>query len=149
MDVIITPEFKDFSREYQFTPAVKKGNFIYTSAIFGSVFNDKPDFLDEKAVEESHLSKIGKILIGKGSVNQSRIIMYHLEKLLKSGGASLADIVGLNIWFMHSVKKTEMIPALQVIKSKFKNVIPPYTLGRMDFPALKGVVLQVSAVAQI
>ena len=149
MNVIITPEYKDFSREYQFTPAVKKGNLIHTSAIFGSIFSDKPDFIDEKNVEETKLSKIGKIFIGKGCFNQSKIIMYHLENLLKAGGASLSDVVNLNIWFMHSVKKTDLIPSLQVIKSKFKGNIPPYTLGRMDFPALVGVLMQVSAVAQI
>ncbi len=147
MQAIITEEYKDFSEKYQFTPAVKKGNAIYTSAIFGSVFKQKPDFLDEKAYEESSLNKIGQTLIGKGCINQARIIMFHLENLLKKGGAGLKDVVEMKISFMHKVKKTEMIPALQVIKSSFKDVIPPYTLGRMDFPALKGVLMQVSVVA--
>lgn len=147
MQTIITDEYQVFSKEYQFTPAVKKGNLIYTSALFGSVFKDKPAFLDESSYDESNLSKIGSILIGKGCVNQSRIIMYHLENVLKKAGSKLSDILELKIWFMHKVKKTQMIPALQIIKSKFDKIIPPYTLGRMDFPALKGVLMQVSAVA--
>ncbi len=149
MEIIITDEYKDFSEKYQFTPAVKKGKSIYTSAIFGSVFNQKPDFLNESAYEENSLNKLGKTLIGKGCVNQAIIIMFHLENILKKGGAELKDVVDLKIWFMHKVKKTQMIPALQIIKSKFSNSVPPYTLGRMDFPALKGVLMQVSAIAQI
>ena len=147
MEVLITPEYEGFAGHYQFTPAVKKGNFIHTSSIFGSVFKTKPDFLKEKDYIASYLTKLGDILIGKGCVNQAHIIMFHLEDLLKKGGAELCDIVSLNISFMHKVSKHDMITSLQVIKSKLKTCIPPYTLCRMDFPALKGALIQVSAVA--
>ena len=147
MQRIITDEYKEFSEKYQFTPAVKKGNMIFTSAIFGSVFKNAPSFLKQADYYESHLSKMGKILIGRGPVNQAKIICFHLEEILKGADANLSDIVRLNISFMHKVKKSELIPALQIIKSKFKDAIPTYELGRMDFPALKGVLLQVSATA--
>jgi hypothetical protein len=149
MEILITPEYEGFSKQYQFTPGVKKGNFIHTSSIFGSVFKTRPDFLEEKDAAPSYLTKLGDILIGKGCVNQARIIMFHLENILKKGGAELCDIVNINISFMHKVNKHDMIASIQVIKSKLKKSIPPYTLGRMDFPALKGVLMQVSAVAQI
>jgi enamine deaminase RidA (YjgF/YER057c/UK114 family) len=149
MEILITKEYEEFSKKYQFTPAIKKNNRIYTSAIFGSIFKMSPDFIDDKSSTETVLSKIGKIKIGKGCVNQARIILFHLEELLKAGGAKLSDVVSLNISFMHSVSKSDMIPALQVIKSAFKGNIPTYTLGRMDFPALKGVLIQIGVIAEI